>query len=76
VHGGILPGQEGLGQVGILLVQGSIPESLRDFGNPAVDIHVERLRFPGLILRLYFEGSLAGEEAGTSGSGLMSQQFN
>jgi hypothetical protein len=46
------PIKKGLGQVGILLVQGSISEGLRDFGNPAVDIHVERLRLPGLVLRL------------------------
>jgi hypothetical protein len=29
--------KKSLGKIGILLVQGSIPEGLRDFGNSAVD---------------------------------------
>ncbi len=64
--------EKSLGQVVILLVQGSIPECLRDFGDPAVDIHVERVRLPGLFCGFSSRAALrAPEEAGTNGSRLM-----
>ena len=46
------PVKKSLGQVCILFIQGSIPEVLRDLGEPVVYIHVERLRLPGLVLQL------------------------
>ncbi len=44
--------KQGLWQIGVLFLQGSIPKNLRDFGDPAIHIYMERLGLTGLVLGL------------------------
>jgi hypothetical protein len=68
--------KQGLWQISILLVQGGIPEGLRDFRDPAVHVHMKRLELTRLVLGLQLEGCFTGEEARACRPRLMSEQFD